>query len=342
MAKNPLQEKIEEADKAKKITDFEKIQSREGDFGQSVGGTGKRAGKGHSADKNQVKNCKPGEKLVNGKCVPLSLEEKKKRLDKKRVVGGKEVSKKEFEQEKRKVKVDTTRSEGLKQAKREKGFISTEDVKQEVASEEARESKLQELGIDEGSFTGEQNQLIAGTIGSQAGGKQLEDEVNRRNEETKKFLSYFGFKPDELGGEAISQTATRGLLALRGATDKVVGKVPFVNDIINGILGGSRDIVKSFEQSLDKRKEDVAKEATKVSANLVSPDIALRNIRNMEISLDEAELAIQREVIVTPSLRTNGAIENIQESFLQQRQAIHTARLQIARHVGADPNAVSN
>lgn len=221
----------------------------------------------------------------------------------------------------------------------------------------ANQSQLSEQFRREGVFNPfpeQQNPLLAGSATSAEGFQQI-------NEAADKELRLANWVDNKLGGRVspeikeaggirllqarlqvqvavkFAEIADRALIAGRAGLE-LGTDIPFVGDIIGGIVGNRREKVNNLKSSLDKRKEMASQLSSDVKEGNVDPQTAFRTLNSLEQQLNEAESLIQQEAILSPSVRRSGILEDIQVTMLQQRQAIARARVDVASVAMGEPD----
>lgn len=219
---------------------------------------------------------------------------------------------------------------------------------------------LEETGIVKG-FPTEQKQLVS-PIGTQQGVIEVFDAA--QNERVTKRLQRFldtkqrnlveSFGDEMDVQEKIQLTIIKGLdkvarftldvidntaLVARTAAD-VTSKVPFIGDII---VSQREEKVQNLQSSLEAKNQMATAIASDVASGTMRQADAFKALDAIERQTNEAEAAIQQQVILSPTLRTSEALEDVQTDILELRQEIFRARTEVfgAGLVEPDPAAIA-
>jgi len=202
--------------------------------------------------------------------------------------------------------------------------------------EEAMPTEPRELV--EPAFTREGLTQIALAGEAQRKTKRYEDFINKEAQTrinklsgndpfTKLKITELKLKRD-LAGE-ILKTIDGSLIVIRAGAE-IVGDVPFVGDLITGIVGNRKEVVDNVKSSLEAKNEMATSISSDVRDGNLHPADGFKALDTLEKQANEAESIIQEEAILSPAVRRSGDLEDIQTDILELRQEIFRARNEIA------------
>lgn len=277
------------------------------------------------------------EKQTTGSVTLTEKEKAKTAAGRPKFVGSKQVSNEEYTQTKKAAGTATgaladkeliakkkqATALGLKQAG---DFLTPELIQktQEVAS-----GNLGDITAPEGL----DKSIEPLPLSTETGRAQLEQEIRRRAGVPDDFqrASLLDFVlPDQAAKDRIKNETKllfeRGKVVLRFAGD-IGGKY----NPLGFVIGSDTKTINDVKTSLDKRKEDVNQLPQKVKLGIISANEALQLIDNAEQDLLESRNTIKYRSITSPAARQEGAMQDVEETLLQQDRAIYFAREEITK-----------
>lgn len=274
-----------------------------------------------SGGKKTVTSCPKGYKLVDGRCVKEKEAKEKqekpttkerKLLGQKRVAGGKEVTGKEFQQAKVS-EAPAQRSEELKQVKREKGFITAQDVEQ-YELEAARKEQLQQETFEQMVSPQEAEERVAIDLSLDAKERHIREQANVPTDVPFEDLNY-------------EQQVRYGQIQRRIWMKNIrsqIRSIPAVGELLVKTDTGA--ITKGDIGSLDKRREVMSTYVQGVTRDDISRADAIYQLTLMEAKLEEDINNIQLEAIENLEFRGTFSHTALATTYEQQKNFLIQAR----------------
>lgn len=242
--------------------------------------------------------------------------------------------------------------------------VNVSNIALPTSVENARERQTQVEGLLEaqdifGEAPSTQSEILAGGATTAEGFAQIQQQQEKLLQ-TNRFKIALDRKTNNYIDTIAAEDPNRAFLVAQAKAQNAIGTfaldaslkaltlvrgvaetgadVPFIGDIITGILGDNKEVVNNFKSSLDKRKEIAGTTAQDVVNGYMSAEDGFNSLNELERQLDFAENEIRQRAILSPAVRRSGSLEDIQVTMLQQRQAIFRARQVIAGSVLQEPN----
>jgi hypothetical protein len=264
-----------------------------------------RKQKDEEARQKEFDKTKAKEKRLEKAKAPRPLETKK-------VVGGKEVSKEEFKKAKG-PEFDTERSEELKAAKSEKGFITPEDVQEDVQRRAERSAVTQQATAERTSVEDVQGSFEIAPIGEEGAGTEINKALRKKA----------GIKHSEALSGAERQAVFKAQQdALLDNLKSVSAIIPLgIGEGLSDLLGSESSKFQKTLGSLDKRKE-IANLEGLVKAGAVTSEGALVELNKLKTNLDKDISEMKTQAILSAQLRGNTDFIEVETTYLQQLNAV--------------------